>query len=136
MKSVLDRYFPFVLTVPAHTPRATPLEIDTTIDNLILADVGLQIPNGHVGVTGLALFFSGQQILPWDQGTGWIQGDNLITQFPVNLEVGPGTLTWLLFNEGNHDHSFYLRLHVQYLPDLRAVSAPVTDALVLDDVAS
>lgn len=123
MKSVLDRYFPYALTVPAHTPVATPTETDIPIDNLILADVGLQIPDGPVGLTGIAFWFSGQQILPWDEGSGWIQGNNLVAQFPVGLEVGPGNLQVFMYNLGAYDHTFYFRLHMQYLPAAPADSA-------------
>lgn len=118
MKSVLDRYFPYAFTVPAGTPQDTPTEIDVPLDNLILSDVGLQIPDGHVGRTGIAFFFSGQQILPWDQGSGWLQGNDLVDDFPVNLEVGPGNLQVFMYNLGVYDHTFYVRLHVRYLPDV------------------
>ena len=131
MKSVLDRFFSYALTVPAGTAIDAPQETDIPIDNLILADVGIQIPDGPCGLAGIAFEFSNQLILPWDEGTGWIQGNNLVADFQVGLEVGPGNLQVLQYNLGVYDHTFYVRLHMQYLPHVAAPVAPPV-ALVLD----
>jgi len=134
-KSVLDRFFSYALTVPAGTPVDAPLEVDVAIDNLILADVGIQIPDGPCGLTGIAFEFSNQLILPWDEGTGWIQGNNLVADFQVGLEVGPGNLQVLMYNTGAYDHTFYVRLHMQYLPHVAQPATPPV-ALVFDSDAA
>lgn len=130
MKSVLDRYFPYAVTVPAGTPIASPAVTIIPVDNLVLADVGLQIPDGPVGLTGIAFWYSGHQILPWDEGSGWIQGNNLVAEFPVNLEVGPTPISVLCYNLGAYDHTFYFRLHMRYLPDIVEPPAPLLALVV------
>lgn len=129
-KTVYDRYFPYALTVPAGTPIDTPTEVIIPVDNLILADVGLQIPDGPCGLTGIAFWFSGHQVLPWDEGSGWIQGNNLVDTFPVGLEVGPAPLSVLMYNLGVYQHTFYVRLHMKYLPDAPPAAAPAPLVIV------
>lgn len=126
---VLDRYFAVTLTVPAHTDRAAPLDVVVPIDNLVLVGFTLTIPDGHVGVTGFALEFAGKRIVPWDDPDAWIIGNDEIVPFAVGIEVGT-ELVIRMFNDGFYDHRFFLRLHVQYLPDVQQ-DAGGADAIVI-----
>lgn len=112
---VHDRYFAARLTVPTGTPRAAPLSIPFAVDNLILASLDLQIPDGHVGLTGFAINFAGKRIVPWDDEDSWIQGNNQDVPFSVMFEVGT-EIVFVLYNEGAYDHNFYVRMQFKYLP--------------------
>lgn len=130
---IRDRYFAQRLVVPAGTIRTAPLSIPYAVDDLILARCDLQIPDGHVGLTGFAINFAGRRIVPWGDVDTWIQGNNDELNFHINFEVGT-ELVFVLYNEGAYDHAFYTRLQFKYLPDRPAERANHL-AVVVPDVA-
>lgn len=115
---VEDRYFEYVITTPHATPVETPQVTTIPVDNLILQNFHLTIPDGHVGLTGFALEFATKRIVPWDDANAWVITNDEQVTFPVAIEVG-GHLDIVTYNLGAYDHNHYLRLHFRYLPDVR-----------------
>lgn len=126
---VRDRYFAYELAVPAGTPRSAPQEVDIPVGNLVLVSFDLDVPDGHVRQTGFALEFAGRRIVPWSDPDAWVITNRRNLTFNVGIEIG-SELVVKMFNEGRFDHQFFLRLFLQYLPDVAELDGG-TDALVI-----
>ena len=106
---------PFTALVPAGTLVAAPVTFNPPLPVGTLEVIELQIPPGHVGATGIRFTLNDQQVLPWSNTVAWINGDNLDTSFPLDVEVS-NRFRVVAYNVGNYDHSFYLRFRVRQLP--------------------
>lgn len=115
-------YVPLTVLCPKGTTAAAPLITAVPVEHGILEEVRLQIPPGHVGVTGIRFLLSGQQFLPWSNTVSWIIGDDRRDPFEVGVEVD-NKLTVATFNLGNYDHSFLLLFKLRQMETVR--STPV-----------
>lgn len=102
------------VTVPAATLEASPLVQDLSFTRGILLALDLLIPPGHGGTTGLALYQSGRQVIPSDEGD-WLKGDG--SEFRMGLEGYHETGLWSAraFNTDVFEHTFYMRFLVREL---------------------
>jgi hypothetical protein len=120
------RYYPYQVTIPAGTDPFAPQTDDLPIAHGIARDVRLQIPSGHMGLTGWSLTLAGTTILPWgDQGVYIIADDDII-DFDLGLEVDI-QLASVCYNLDVYDHTFYFRVAV--LPIFAAAPAAPVDGL-------
>lgn len=105
------RYVPQQLTVPAGTASSAPTTLSWNLGAVILGSLEVMIPKGHAGLTGLAVTYSGQQLLPWVNAGGWLIGNDLDRRFTMQFEVGrPITLS--AYNTDIFAHTFYLLAEV------------------------
>lgn len=108
-----ERVRAVVVTTPAGTTAAAPQQTVWTVGRGVLGHVDIVIPDGHVGLTGLALMWGGRQILPYEGGE-WIIGNADEIQVVLDLEVNV-TVTVLTYNTDVFPHSHRLRAYVHDL---------------------
>lgn len=106
--AIARRYSPLDITVQPGTPVDTPLHVDWNIGDVWLYEIDLRIPPGHGGQTGIRFVLGYSQVVPWDESTSWINGNDDTLSFDVEEEVGNG-LDIYAYNLGIWPHSFYLR---------------------------
>lgn len=112
----MDRYYQLTPSVFGGTEQTSPDSYPMPTEDAFLVDVEIVIPSGHVGLTGIRVLQSGQQILPW-ANLSWISGDNYSRVFQVNSEIGADSLSVQAYNEDFNNHVFYLRFHLRDLSD-------------------
>jgi len=73
----------------------------------------IQIPEGHVGLTGIQVSYQGVFIVPWNDGTHFLVGNGLVEKFSLNLYT-TGILALTTVNTDKAlAHKFYLRAQVR-----------------------
>lgn len=117
----MDRYYQMTPVIPGFTPSTAPVEFSLVTENALLVDIEIVIPTGHVGITGVRVLQSHQQILPWGN-LSWVQGDGYSRVFEVNAEIGSKSLSVQGYNDDFFQHVFHLRFHLRDLTDARAVA--------------
>lgn len=105
------RYVPQTVTVAAGVTTAAPTSAIVQLGNVTLDEIQLQIPRGHVGLTGIAFEYAGVRLVPWGGAQDWVRGDNLTERFLVDFTMG-GPLTVKTFNGDVFAHTFYVRFRV------------------------
>lgn len=121
-----DQLFVYDVTAPANTPSTAPVEIAQLAGGLyVVEQVRIVVPAGHVGLTGLALAFGHQPVIPFNTGA-FISGDDEV--FDYQLGDYPNGVPWTVFvcNNDVLAHVWELRWQVNYVS-----SAPATQANVL-----
>lgn len=74
----------------------------------------VRIPNGHAGLTGVALTFNGVTIVPFDNATTpYVIGNDDVFEFRLETEVQNG-LAVAQLNEDYINHTHYLQF--EYTP--------------------
>ena len=121
----MDRYYQLTPSIPGFTPSTAPVETVLLGEDAFLVDVEIVIPTGHVGITGVRVLQSRQQIIPWGN-LSWVSGDGYSRVFEVNSEVGADSITVQAFNDDFHTHIFHLRFHIRDLGDTTAPSLSPT----------
>lgn len=116
--AVTTRYQRADLTVPAQTAIASATTTNLSLGNTQLARVRIRIPTGHAGLTGFAMEFSGGRIVPWDDVTKWVIGNDEIEWYEVNLQVGR-SVQLRGYNLDTLDHTFYLTFELDDTAYLR-----------------
>lgn len=123
-RRIIERKF----TIAANTAEATPHVETLNIVDTQLIEVQVIIPRGHNGLTGLAVRLGTTRVLPWDDPTAWLRGNDENRTFPVYTQAA-AVATILGFNTGQLAHSFYLRFLVDddaYLTPVKSfTSVPV-----------
>lgn len=113
--AALKRLYGTTFTVPAGTAIAAPVLAAVPLEDNWLESVRIVIPDGHSGLTGLQVRWSGVQVVPYGQGT-WITANNEIIDFPWADEITAGGLALAGYNTDVFPHSFWLRWTVADLP--------------------
>jgi hypothetical protein len=108
------RYFPYKVTVPAGTLRTNPATFQLKIEHGYAIDMELQIPSGHVGLTGWSINLAGTPLVPWGPPGNFVVAEDDRINFILGIEVDV-QLTAVCYNEGIFDHSFYFRIALQLL---------------------
>jgi hypothetical protein len=109
----MSQLWPLTVTVPAGTPATSPLIVPWPLVDANLDFIDIIVPDGHNGLTGVAVYWSGTQIVPW--GTeSWIVANNEKIHTPTNTYITVSGLSVYAYNTGVFPHSFYLRAHVTY----------------------
>jgi len=107
------------LAIPANTPEAAPVTKKITVEGAILNTISILIPDGHVALARMAMFYGIKQIFPYEAGT-WLRGNAESVSFRLNWLL-PEPRTILTFKGWNEDdtyqHTFYIR--VQVSPEYR-----------------
>jgi hypothetical protein len=109
----MSQLWPLTVTVAANTPIDTPTIVPWPLADANLDFIDIIVPDGHSGQTGVAVFWSGTQIVPWGNDT-WIVANDEKIHVPVNSYITISGLSVYAYNLGQFEHSFYLRAHVTY----------------------
>lgn len=139
----MDQLWPLTVTVPPGTlqsaPQVTPWRTDDAPE---LSYFDIIVPNGHNGLTGIKLLWSGTEIVPWDNTAFLTANDEKIhVEFGGYITVN--ALTVVTYNTDIFAHSFYLRALIkQVLPasmcqpvDLASLVMPDLPNLPLDPLS-
>lgn len=108
----------FTVTVPAGTPKATPVSVATAIPQGAVIGLDLIIPDGHAGLTGIQLYVAGGLALPTTIGQ-WISGNNDVIKIPLAGLPETGAWSAKAYNLGKYAHSFLLRFYIDNLAPYR-----------------
>jgi hypothetical protein len=122
---VAQRVYQTQFTVPLGTLASAPASLALPPNEETIERLEIVVPKGHGGLTGLAIFYGPQQVIPYNVGT-FIVADGVEIGWP--MERLPTGKQWIAkgFNTGVFDHSFYIRLLVHDTPDpSRAPFVPV-----------
>lgn len=128
-----DREAAFHITIPAHTPPTAPLVTALAFDPGYVRAVHVTIPDGHAGLTGYALGYAGQQIVPNVTGVYIVSNDEKITHEFAVAFVGQ---QWSLvgYNNDVYDHTFHLRVEIDETP--APAETPVLPLTIEADTAT
>lgn len=120
----VQRVQAFSLSVPKSTTKAAPATAALTFPDGQVVWVEIVIPTGHIGQTGVALSYGGQQVIPEDAGT-WITSNGETIHW--DLDDFPTGSQWQAkaFNlDRVNAHGFYFRFGIRELvaPDTQPVT--------------
>lgn len=104
----MNRLYPLTIVTPKATLQSAPLVTPWPLEDAYLTSILIQVPDGHAGLTGLRILWSGQQIVPWGNNS-YIVSNNEILTIPITSYITASGLTVHTFNTDIYDHSFYLR---------------------------
>jgi hypothetical protein len=125
--TVVVRQFSLDLTcafTPVGSPTFTTQTTAVGLGDVMLLTWRVLIPDGHAGLTGVALQVNGVNIVPFgNPNNPYIVGNNIERSFPVNIEVDQHLAVHQL-NEDNINHTHYMVF--EYTPIAAAGAAPVT----------
>lgn len=121
------------VTVPAGTLSSAPLSVDVSFDQGTVTRVEIVIPDGHAGLTGLALQQAHQQIIPQDTGT-WIISNDETLHWDVADYLDNGSWQALMYNTDVYSHSFYLRFLIDNIDTAGATAAAAAIAVAAPGV--
>lgn len=112
------RFYTTQFVIPANTAIAAPVSQAVILEDAQLDTLTIVIPDGHVGLTGIAITRGGVQTFPFIQGT-WLTGNNDVVQYPYDGEITANGFVLSGYNTDIYPHSFYLRWEIS---DLTAAS--------------
>ncbi len=97
------------VTVPANTPKSSPVRIPVQVPPGVLRKVWVRIPPGHAGLAHLILRHGETQIIPY---YGDIHGDDELLIFDEVYEFKTDdTIVFEAWNDdSSYDHTFIVRL--------------------------
>ena len=101
--------YSFAFTIPANTPQAVPLISYKRLNCGNINKISIQIPAGHVGLTGLKIFDEETQIYPINKES-YIVGNDVFLDIAENYDLkNPGVLKILGWNTDElFEHTFYI----------------------------
>ena len=126
-----QQIFAFKVAVPAGTAISAPTSTSCAFAQATVQAIEIVIPDGHAGLTGLALAQAHQQIIPQNLGQWIISNDEKLT-FPVEDYGNNGDWQAIAYNTDVYDHNFYLRfLCADITPPPAGLLNPATAALAV-----
>lgn len=124
------RTFQFQVNVPANTTAANPqVSVAPIGPNVILRRVILTVPSGHVGLTGFALVYAGEHVLPFQRNT-FLVLDGITLTFDFDFPVWDSEIEIRTVNADIIEHTFLVVFQVDDV-ELLPPAAPVMFAAEL-----
>lgn len=114
-KTLSTRIIATRLAVPFGTAIASAVSTSINLGFVIIDWVEVRIPSGHLGFTGFALDNGGVRLVPWNNLSEWLIGDNDLLHYDLGIEAS-ATMVMRGYNTGSFDHTFYLRFQVSDVP--------------------
>lgn len=109
--AAFDRVEPFVVLAAIGSTAAAPVEVATNFSAGFVVRIELTIPNGHNGLTGIAIAQARQRQFP-DRAGAYITDNARTLAFPVDDPIGSGQWSAFVYNTSQVPHNFYLRYYV------------------------
>jgi len=122
--------FTFHVTVPAGTPVAAPVTIDTSFPPRIVREIRWRVPPGAAGLMGFRITSGGVQVLPVTPGT-WIIAAGESGAFPGDGLHDSGKWDVTAYNTGVFPHTIHVTFHCEVIG-----RAPESFALFADSELS
>lgn len=107
-------FLEFDITVPAQTTSSAPLSTDLELPWGVIDYIGIQIPLGVAGLTGLQLWRGLYQLAPTN-ADGWVKGENIVVEWKEEFELfqPPLFITALAYNDDDsYAHTLTVRVRV------------------------
>lgn len=99
------------VTAPANTPATAPVEELVRVTKGVVTQVQVQIPGGHMGLTGAQVWRGASQVWP-SNPDGYFEGDRAFLEWEEDylIEDEPLELRVLLWNtDTDNEHSVTFR---------------------------
>lgn len=101
-------FYTHAINVPPGTLSTAPFIRSKVCQDAILNKMVMRIPAGHVGLTGVAILWSGVTLWPSTPGA-YVIGDNESIDWEPNIEITENGLQMAGFNTDRITHSFYAK---------------------------
>lgn len=124
--------FAFTVTTPINTPSTAPQITTHTLRRGFLDTIEIEIPPGHVGITGIAWRLGGRQLWPFNEGE-FVRGDDDLLVVPVEVEMSPtGRIQVATFNRDNvHRHTHIIRYYMRLETEVASpIVTPIDPVLI------
>lgn len=96
------------VSIPYSTDQSNPVKQTLEIEKGIIEYIEVEIPAGHVGLTGLYITYNTIQIVPFNKD-GFIYGNNHVFHIPLDYKVNnpPYELEIIAWNDDDtYPHAF------------------------------
>jgi hypothetical protein len=103
----MDRLYPINTPTPAGTPIAAPLVTAFPLEDAQLEKITIIIPDGHSGLTGIRILWSGTQIVPFALNY-YLTGNDRIIEVKLNSYITVNALSIETYNLDVFAHTFWL----------------------------
>lgn len=107
----MDRFYFETVAVPAGTLQSAPLDHPMPLEDANLKAISITVPDGHNGLTGIRVLWSGQQIVPWGNNS-FIVANNRTIPVDFNDYITVTALKFEAFNTDVFPHSFYVEITI------------------------
>lgn len=115
-----------------------PNSTSTTVWNLgrdyVVENLRIQIPEGHIGLTGIQVLYQGVCIIPWNDATHFLVGNGLVEDFPLNIYITGFLSVVTVSTDKSLSHKFYCRARVREPQAGETGSANVPPVIALADL--
>jgi hypothetical protein len=125
----MSQLWPLTITTLADTQPSNPLITPWPLVDANLDYIEIIVPDGPSGQVGVAVYWSGTQIVPWGTDS-WLITNNEKIHIPVTSYITVSGLEVWTYNVGIYEHTIYLRALVKY-----TTAAVVTEAPVIGSAA-
>lgn len=119
------------VTCPESTTTAAPATDDLDQFNLTLARIGLVIPDGHAGLTGIAFGYGGNAVVPVNTGAYFSGNDESLWLDLYGYPDGVPWTVWMINND-LQPHSWQVRC--QYIALAGPTTATITQPISTADI--
>lgn len=126
----VERFVTRDTLVPANTAEASAVSDTWSLGRVVVVELTVVVPSGHAGLTGYAVQYDGERIVPFGGSTDWIVADGVEIPIPVDVEIGHA-LVIRAFNTDIYSHRFYTRARVVTAGAIAPVPFGAGAALVL-----
>jgi hypothetical protein len=123
----MDRHYYQTLMVPAGTPITAPVSESWPLEDNLLLEFTVQVPDGHCGLTGFRVLQAQQQLVPFANDT-YIVSDDRVFTFSWQDEMTVSGLVLEGYNDDIFEHGFYCTATVRNLPLPAATPEQVASA--------
>lgn len=120
------QYRRFAVTIPAGTPKATPVVINTRFEPFTVTQINIRIPPGPLGQMGFQIASSRVQVIPWATGQFIVANDEPLS-YPVTDAPNSGDWQVIGYNTGVFDHTIQVEFAMD--PNSIAIAAATTQPL-------
>lgn len=114
--------WPLVVTVPPSTSASSPVSTPWPLTQGHLERIFVDVPAGHKGQTGLAIFYMGTPVIPW-AANSWLILDAQSKEILWHDEIMEQGFTVKAYNTGKAAHSFWL--YAEIWPDVSPAGTAV-----------
>lgn len=118
-----DEHWEFAVTIPASTPKTSPLTTLTRMPNRKITDITWTIPVGASGFSGFRITMGGVQVIPANPGA-WIIRDGSISGAALARLPTSGAWDVTGYNTGVHSHTVYVTFFAEVIVPPPALIVP------------
>ncbi|MDE2469327.1 MAG: hypothetical protein KGL35_11435 [Bradyrhizobium sp.] len=120
------------VTCPAGTLASAPIEVQTPIAQGYVLRVEVDIPDGHMGLTGIYLAVAGGRAVPMTDAS-WLIGNDRTFTWDLVAQLDSGAWSAFVYNTDLFSHSWFIRWSVldSNLVEPTSAQAPIATPLVV-----